>query len=110
MPAAAVEMGRLVAHLATLRRMSTSIAGLLAKGRVARHRGGRWSRTSAPPSSRRFPEVVRRVLPMEPRVMRNGDLYAELQQLAQQQAPSYSLRGGTREILRGMIARGLGLR
>ena len=25
-------------------------------------------------------------------------------------APSYSLRGGTREILRGVIARGLGLR
>jgi len=25
-------------------------------------------------------------------------------------APSYSLRGGTREILRGLIARGLGLR
>ena len=24
--------------------------------------------------------------------------------------PSFSLRGGTREILRGMIARGLGLR
>jgi hypothetical protein len=28
----------------------------------------------------------------------------------QQIAPSFSLRGGTREILRGMIARGLGLR
>jgi hypothetical protein len=27
-----------------------------------------------------------------------------------QVAPTYSLRGGTREILRGMIARGLGLR
>jgi acyl-CoA dehydrogenase len=27
-----------------------------------------------------------------------------------QMAPTYSLRGGTREILRGMIARGLGLR
>jgi len=25
-------------------------------------------------------------------------------------APSFSLRGGTREILRGIIARGLGLR
>jgi hypothetical protein len=25
-------------------------------------------------------------------------------------APSFSIRGGTREILRGMIARGLGLR
>ena len=28
----------------------------------------------------------------------------------QQISPAYSLRGGTREILRGMIARGLGLR
>jgi hypothetical protein len=27
-----------------------------------------------------------------------------------QMAPTYALRGGTREILRGMIARGLGLR
>jgi acyl-CoA dehydrogenase len=27
-----------------------------------------------------------------------------------QMAPTFSLRGGTREILRGMIARGLGLR
>jgi acyl-CoA dehydrogenase len=25
-------------------------------------------------------------------------------------APAFSLRGGTREVLRGMIARGLGLR
>lgn len=57
-----------------------------------------------------IPEVVRRVLPLEPRLARNGDIYAELQRLSQQQAPSYSLRGGTREILRGMIARGLGLR
>ena len=29
---------------------------------------------------------------------------------AMQRAPSFSLRGGTREILRGIIARGLGLR
>ncbi len=27
-----------------------------------------------------------------------------------QRAPSFSLRGGTREVLRGIIARGLGLR
>jgi alkylation response protein AidB-like acyl-CoA dehydrogenase len=31
-------------------------------------------------------------------------------ELSQMQSPSYSLRGGTREILRGMIARGLGMR
>ena len=54
--------------------------------------------------------MVRRVLPLEPRFTQRNDLYAQLQQLAQQQAASYSLRGGTREILRGIIARGLGLR
>jgi alkylation response protein AidB-like acyl-CoA dehydrogenase len=108
-PAAAAEMGRLIAHLATLRRMSTSIAGLLEKGEspvteaaVVKDLGTTFEQE--------IPEVVRRVLPLEPRPALNGDLYAELQRLAQQQAPSYSLRGGTREILRGMIARGLGLR
>jgi hypothetical protein len=42
-----------------------------------------------------------------------GELEAELQRTlayVSQMSPSYSLRGGTREILRGMIARGLGLR
>lgn len=108
-PSAAAEIGRLVAHLATLRRMSTSIAGLLEKGEspvteaaVVKDLGTTFEQE--------IPEVVRRVLPLEPRLARNGDIYAELQRLSQQQAPSYSLRGGTREILRGMIARGLGLR
>lgn len=108
-PSAAAEIGRLVAHLATLRRMSTSIAGLLERGEspvteaaVVKDLGTTFEQE--------IPEVVRRVLPLEPRLARNGDIYAELQRLSQQQAPSYSLRGGTREILRGMIARGLGLR
>jgi alkylation response protein AidB-like acyl-CoA dehydrogenase len=108
-PATAAEMGRLIAHLAALRHMSTSIAGLLEKGEspvteaaVVKDLGTTFEQE--------IPEVVRKVLPLEPRHLRNGDLYAELQRLAQQQAPSYSLRGGTREILRGMIARGLGLR
>ena len=38
-----------------------------------------------------------------------GELLATLDYVTQV-APSYSLRGGTRDILRGMIARGLGLR
>lgn len=107
--AAAAEIGRLIAHLATLRRMSTSIAGLLEKGQsplteaaVVKDLGTTFEQE--------IPEVVRRVLPLEPRTARNGDLYGELQRLAQQQVPSYSLRGGTREVLRGVIARGLGLR
>ena len=43
---------------------------------------------------------------------RSGDAGAEQITLnyVTQVAPSYSLRGGTRDILRGMIARGLGLR
>ena len=38
-----------------------------------------------------------------------AELYRTLQYVTQI-APSFSLRGGTREILRGIIARGLGLR
>jgi hypothetical protein len=36
--------------------------------------------------------------------------YPELLGMTLLRAPGFTLRGGTREILRGMIARGLGLR
>ena len=39
----------------------------------------------------------------------SAELYRTLLYVTQV-APSFSLRGGTREILRGIIARGLGLR
>jgi len=39
----------------------------------------------------------------------DSELYRTIAYLSQI-APTYSLRGGTREILRGIIARGLGLR
>jgi len=39
----------------------------------------------------------------------DADLYRTVAYLSQI-SPTFSLRGGTREILRGMIARGLGLR
>lgn len=108
-PAAAAEFGRLVAHLATLRRMSTSIAGLLQKGESPATQAA-LVKDLGTTFEQEIPEVVRRVLPIEARFTRQDDLYAQLQQISQQQAPSYSLRGGTREILRGIIARGLGLR
>jgi alkylation response protein AidB-like acyl-CoA dehydrogenase len=109
----AVELGRLVAHLSTLRRMSGSVAGLLNQGlspvteaAVVKDLGTAFEQD--------MPEVVRRVLPVEP-PMPPADVapdadYATLQGLSQMQCVSYSIRGGTREILRGMIARGLGLR
>jgi hypothetical protein len=104
----AAELGRLVAHLATLRRMSGSIAGMLNEGKspvteaaLVKDLGTTFEQS--------IPEITRRILPLEPRAGGNGG-YDDLQQLAQMQAPCYSIRGGTREILRGMIARGLGLR
>lgn len=105
----AADIGRLVAQLATLRRMSSSIAGLLDKGAspvteaaVVKDLGTSFEQD--------IPEVVRRILPLEERGIAMSNGYVGLQQLSQMQSPSYSIRGGTREILRGMIARGLGLR
>jgi hypothetical protein len=105
----AAELGRLVAHLATLRRMSGSIAGMLNDGKspvteaaLVKDLGTTFEQS--------IPEITRRILPLEPRHGGNGQVYDGLQQLGQLQAPCYSIRGGTREILRGMIARGLGLR
>ena len=108
---AAAEIGRLVAHLATFRRMSGAIAGLLEKGQqpvteaaLVKDLGTTFEQS--------VPDIVRRIVPALPRFARVGEAHAydELLGLAQLQAPCYSLRGGTREILRGMVARGLGLR
>ena len=49
------------------------------------------------------------LLGAEPTIGSGDDLHQVLGYLTQT-VPSFSLRGGTREILRGIIARGLGLR
>ena len=49
------------------------------------------------------------LLEAEPR-QDGGNEHARVLSYLMQMAPSFSLRGGTREILRGIIARGLGLR
>jgi len=96
--------GQLVAHLVVLRRMSISIASLLEAGlmpdteaALIKDLGNSYERL--------VPEVVRLYLP--------GQVPKGLAQALEEcvlHAPSFTLRGGTREILRGMIARGLGLR
>lgn len=107
--AAAAELGRLVAHLATLRRMSGSIAGMLQNGlnpateaALVKDLGTAFEQD--------IPEVARRVAPLQSRAGLPDDTYSALLRESQMQCVSYSIRGGTREILRGMIARGLGLR
>ena len=53
--------------------------------------------------------MFRHLIPTEP-TLGNGDSYAELLGMTMLRAPGFTIRGGTREILRGIIARGLGLR
>jgi alkylation response protein AidB-like acyl-CoA dehydrogenase len=104
----ASEIGRFVAHLATLRRMSTSIAGMLERGAQPIVEAA-LVKDIGTAFEREIPETVRHLIPTEP-TLGDGASYAELLGMTILRAPGFTLRGGTREILRGMIARGLGLR
>lgn len=107
-PAAQAAVGRLTGHIVTLRRLSRSVAGLLEQGEnpalhaaVVKDQGALLEQ--------QIPEVARDILAVEPSLSSASDLSSVLAHIVLA-APSFSLRGGTREILRGIIARGLGLR
>jgi len=105
---AAITIGRLVAHLATLRQMSLSVAGMLEAGQnpnleaaVVKDVGTTFEQE--------IPETIHALMGAEPRVD-SGSPFERTLGFLMERAPSFSLRGGTREVLRGIIARGLGLR
>jgi alkylation response protein AidB-like acyl-CoA dehydrogenase len=105
---ARVAIGRLTAHLVVLRRLSRSVAGMLQKGEnpalqaaVVKDLGTGFEQE--------IPEVIRLLIDETPALEGRSDLASVLAQLMLL-APAFSIRGGTREILRGIIARGLGLR
>ena len=106
---AAVAIGRLTSHILALRRLSRSVAGMLQAGEdpalqasLVKDLGNVLEQETV--------EAVRLLVDVEPsEADGNPPLTAVLAHLVMT-APSFSLRGGTREILRGMIARGLGLR
>jgi hypothetical protein len=102
-------IGRQAAHLATLRAMSISVAGLLEEGAdpaleasLVKDIGGVFEQD--------LPGIAQALSPSEPRADADATPYQRVLAHLTQNAPSFSLRGGTREILRGIIARGLGLR
>ena len=106
-PASRVAAGRLLARLATLRAMSIAVVARLAAGE---------SPATVAALTKDLGTELEQMMPLV-----IGDLLAAgtitppaelLRAIAYvtHVAPSFSLRGGTREILRGMIARGLGLR
>jgi alkylation response protein AidB-like acyl-CoA dehydrogenase len=103
-PAQEALIGRLVASLVTLRRMSISVAAMLEAGKtpiteaaLIKDLGNTYERM--------VPELIRVLAPQHASPRFKNTLNQCILH-----APSFTLRGGTREILRGVIARGLGLR
>lgn len=101
-------VGRLAAHLMALRTMSVSVAGSLQRGEAPNTEASLVKDVGAI-FEQELPDVMRRCRPAEATAAVAGSYEAHLAH-AVYHAPSFSLRGGTREILRGIIARGLGLR
>jgi alkylation response protein AidB-like acyl-CoA dehydrogenase len=103
-----VRLGKLIARLAVLREMSIGITRKLANGEtplleaaVLKDLGTEFEQL--------IPQEIADALAADPEAEPDEELIRTLAYLMQIN-PAFSLRGGTREILRGMIARGLGLR
>ena len=104
----AATIGRFATHLATLRNMSIAVTAKLVNGEsplveaaLVKDIGTEFEQS--------IPAVIGAAIAMDPDALVDAELYRAVAYVSQM-APTYSLRGGTREILRGMIARGLGLR
>jgi alkylation response protein AidB-like acyl-CoA dehydrogenase len=101
-------VGRLTSELATLRAMSIACTARLVAGEspvveasIVKDRGTGFEQE--------IPLLIGNDLASHPDEAVSEELYRTLLYVTHI-APSFSLRGGTREILRGIIARGMGLR
>jgi hypothetical protein len=102
-------LGRLVAQLHTLRRMSVSVAGMLNAGKepvleasIVKDMGTIWEQ--------RLPHKARDLAAFADQEGSNRASFEQLLAYATTIAPKLTIQGGTTEVLRGIIARGLGLR
>jgi acyl-CoA dehydrogenase len=102
-------IGRLVAQLHTLRRMSVSVAGMLQAGKepvveasIVKDLGTIWEQ--------KLPHRVRDLAAFVDMDESNHHTLEEQLAFAIKIAPKLTIQGGTTEVLRGIIARGLGLR
>lgn len=101
-------VGRLVAHLSTLRRMSRSIATMITEEQEAGLHAA-LVKDLGNCFEQEIPETLRLVLQTEPEPGASLAYSAALANVILH-APSCSIRGGTKEVLRGIIAKSLGLR
>jgi acyl-CoA dehydrogenase len=104
------ELGRLLSHLLALRQLSLSVASMIQDGKspnleaaIVKDLGTKFEQESV--------RVVRDIVAAED-LISNGraDRLRALLVHAQQFAPAFTVRGGTNEVLRGIIAKGIGLR
>ncbi len=104
----AKEIGRLTARLSTLRTMSLAVTAQLAQGKNPAWEASVLKDLGAV-FEQEIPELAQLLCDVPP-TSQGGTDHAQVLAYLTQMAPSFSLRGGTREILRGIIARGLGMR
>jgi alkylation response protein AidB-like acyl-CoA dehydrogenase len=104
------ELGRLISHLLSLRQLSMSVASMIQQGKspnmeasIVKDLGTKFEQEAV--------RVVRNIVSAED-LISNGraERLKALLIHAQQYAPAFTIRGGTNEILRGIIAKGIGLR
>jgi alkylation response protein AidB-like acyl-CoA dehydrogenase len=105
----AADVGDLMARVISLRQLSISVARALADGQDAATRaalvkdlGTRFEQDSVELAA----DLLDRVDPRSPEAGRLRTLLAT----ARLHAPLFTLRGGTNEVLRGVVARGMGVR
>ena len=108
-PAILSRLGSQIALVTSLRNMSLSVAGMLNDGldpslqaSVVKDVGCSFEQG--------LPGLAQELIDLEPSLAESGIDYQQVLGNLVQLAPSFSLRGGTPEIMRGIIARGLGLR
>ena len=102
-------IGRLVAQLHTLRRMSVSVNGMLQAGKdpmlegsIVKDMGTVWQQ--------QLPHKARDLAAFVDGDAHDRERFDELLAHATAIVPKLTIQGGTSEVLRGIIARGLGLR
>lgn len=109
-PSSLEELGRLLSHLLALRQLSMSVASMIQQGQnpnvessIVKDLGTKFEQETV--------RVIRNIVSSE-QLTKNGQAQRLKMLLihAQQYAPAFTIRGGTNEILRGIIAKGIGLR
>ena len=102
-------LGRLVARLWTLRQMSVAVAGMMQGGKspaieaaLVKDLGTIYQQD--------LPEIARAIAESDATTEEDLADFLDVAQYATMMAPSYTIQGGTTQVLRGIVARGLGLR